>query len=50
MDGRGPAHSFPLFSLVSAGAPATPTLLPAAEFLYDEEDPEMYTVVTTRNG
>lgn len=49
MDGPGPGHSF-LLSLAPAGAPAAPPLLPAAEFLHDEEDPEVYTVVATRNG
>lgn len=33
-----------------AGAPITPSLLPDAEFLHDEEDPEVFTVVTARNG
>ncbi|GAB1301957.1 Two pore channel protein 2 [Apodemus speciosus] len=33
-----------------AGAPAAPPLLPAAEFLHDEEDPEVHTVVAPRNG
>lgn len=50
VDGPGTVHSFLLLSLVPAGASAAPPLLPAAEFLHDEEDPEVYTVVATRNG
>ena len=50
MNGPGPVHSFLLLSLAPADAPAAPPLLPAAEFLHDEEDPEVYTVGATRNG
>lgn len=50
VDGPGPVHSFLLLSVVTAGAPAAPPLLPAAEFLHDEEDPEVHTVVAPRNG
>lgn len=35
---------------VPADTPVTPSLLPASEFLHDEEDPEVHTVVTARNG